>query len=116
MPWIRFDQYGQTGPSLKLLSPEGNQVEVADFRGRANLVVFFPHRVTCVECGRVTSELAAHRSDFQALDAETIVVLPSDHSPLGGNPKGRHRLSDPEGALRRRYAALIKFEWQGEQY
>lgn len=110
MPWIRFDQPGGTAPSLKLLSPRGSQFEVADFRGRANLVVFFPHGAGCVECGRITSELAAGRSDFQALDTETIVVLPSTPSPLGGNPKGLHLLADPEGALRRRYAALIEFD------
>jgi peroxiredoxin len=110
MPWIRFDQHGQPAPSTKSSPPLGSRIEIADFRGRANLVIFFPHGVECEDCGRVITELAKQRSDFQALDTETIVVLPSDPSRLEAKLKGLHPLSDPEGVLRRRYAALIEFD------
>ena len=64
---------GERAPDFTLKSTSGEQVRLADFRGKKNvLVAFFPLAFTSV----CTAELCAFTDDYDQFASEDVVVLP----------------------------------------
>ena len=108
MPWSSFGPHEHSAPSARLTSLEGEAVEIADFRGRANLVVVFVDSVSRAGYRRLIQQFAARRSELQALDAETLIIVPPDTDPLQSDSAGLYLLVDSQDDLRRRYADLTE--------
>jgi hypothetical protein len=81
---------------------------VADFRGHANLVVFFSHGQTCAACRALAQVFVANEDRLRELDTEVLVVLPGLAQGQEHRSVGIHKLADPRGVLRRQYAELVQ--------
>lgn len=103
--WIRFDRDEPPAPSLPLPSLAGEAVAVADFRGRASLVLFFAHAGACPDCRALRRHLAAERERYRVLGAQALVIVPE--ADIADDGEALTVLVDRGDTLRRRYAALM---------
>lgn len=102
--WIRFDRAEPPAPSLPLATPAGGTVAVADYYGRASLVLFFAHAGDCPACQALRRHLAAERERYRELGAEALVIVPEAATAAASTPTV---LVDQGDALRQRYAGLM---------
>jgi peroxiredoxin Q/BCP len=65
---------GQVFPSFSATSHEGELVDLAEYRGAENLVVFFYPRAQTSGCVRETTEFGARRGEFDALKTKIVGV------------------------------------------
>ncbi len=103
--WIRFDRAEPPAPSLPLATPAGSPVAVADFYGRASLVLFFAHAGDCPACLAWRRHLAAESERYRELGAEALVIVPE--AADGDAGRAPRVLVDRGNTLRERYAALM---------
>ena len=66
---------GHLMPDFTLLSSNGKQVSLYDYRGRANLALFFLGRTQDAGDNALLSALAARYSEIAETDSEVVVVL-----------------------------------------
>ena len=65
---------GEKFPSFTTESHEGETVDIESYRGGKKLVVFFYPRASTPGCVRETTEFAARRAEFDALDTVILGV------------------------------------------
>lgn len=65
---------GQPAPSFRLPAASGGEIGTDDFRGRANVVVWFTKGMACAFCRQQMSQLARGASQFRALNGEVLQV------------------------------------------
>jgi peroxiredoxin len=115
MPWIRLNPYGRIVPSVKLTTPEGERIAIADYRGRSNLILLFVDSPGRTGHQELIERCAEQGSQLQRFKARLLVILPS----RDGLTDVRHEIAshdlvqlllDPDGALQRRYAELVQRE------
>jgi peroxiredoxin len=68
---------GQTAPLFSLPSLSGSTVDLAGFRGRSNVVLWFSRGFTCPFCRVYTDGVRAGYGALQAADTEVIQVAPN---------------------------------------
>jgi len=68
---------GQRAPSFRLPSAQGPEVGLEDYRGRANVILFFAKGMACGFCRQKMSQLARGAPRFGALQAEVVMVAPT---------------------------------------
>ena len=108
----RVPAVGERAPDFSLKSTSGQQVSLADFRGRKPvLLAFFPLAFTST----CTAELCAFRDDFDAFASADVEVLPIsvDSSPTLKHYKQHHAmkvelLSDFRREASRAYGVLLE--------
>lgn len=104
--WVRFDYNEPPAPALPVRDAQGAPRSLADYRGRANVVLFFAHAAGCDACRAIARELEGARAALQRLDAELVAVWPERADAPGWLDAG--------GELRRRYAALLEWDTRGQ--
>ncbi|MFI7495346.1 thioredoxin-dependent thiol peroxidase [Kocuria sp. M4R2S49] len=108
---------GATAPDLTLIDHEGNQVRIADLRGRKVIVYFYPKAFT----PGCTSEACDFRDNLASLQHLGYTVL----GVSGDDPKTLHRfaqeyhlpyrlLSDPDGQAAQAWGAWGEKTIDGE--
>ena len=113
MLWIRFDEEDRWSPAppFCLLSLQGEQVCMSDFRGECNLVLFFAHERDSNECLAILEGFATHQAEYRAEDARVIAVIPETQQWMEEDPSLTASpviiLSDPDGSARSRYANIM---------
>jgi hypothetical protein len=113
MPWIRFDRNECPAPSLTLRAATGEQVSVADYRGRASLVLIFSQDPASRAARDLVETCNAGRREIERLGGELFIVTPSAGQTATGDT-ARHTLIDPGGELYRRCAGLLEFDVSGK--
>ena len=68
---------GQQAPAFSLPSLRGSVVDLASYRGRCNVVVWFSRGFTCPFCRVYTDGMRAGYQDLRAADTEIIQVAPN---------------------------------------
>jgi peroxiredoxin len=68
---------GDRAPSFRLPSAQGPEVGLEDYRGRANLILFFAKGMACGFCRQKMSQLARGADRFRALETEILMVAPT---------------------------------------
>jgi peroxiredoxin len=68
---------GQRAPSFRLASGQGPETGPDDYRGRANLIVWFTKGMACAFCRSQMSLLARGYPRIKALGAEILQVTPT---------------------------------------
>jgi peroxiredoxin len=68
---------GQAAPPFRLPSAQGPEVALADYRGRANVILIFAKGMACGFCRQKISQLARGAPAFRALDAEPCMIAPT---------------------------------------
>lgn len=66
---------GSLAPDFSLLATHGQQVSLASFRGKKNVIVFFIRETTCPQCRTHVAQLGRMYSQFQEAETEVIVIL-----------------------------------------
>ncbi|MEJ2008097.1 MAG: redoxin domain-containing protein [Acidobacteriota bacterium] len=77
---------GELLPDVGLVSAEGRQVRLSDYRGRLNLVVILAGGMDDENLLRLLGEAAGKHADITGEEAEVILILTKDRSgrtPLG---------------------------------
>jgi peroxiredoxin len=67
-------EIGQTAPPFRLPAASGGELGTGDFRGRANVVVWFTKGMACPFCRQQMSQLARGYARVKALNAEVLEV------------------------------------------
>jgi len=116
---------GQPAPVFALPSLEGGVVDLASYRGRRNVIVWFSRGFTCPYCLNYMSGIAAGYEAVVAADTEVIQVAPnildSARRFFGGSAAPYPFVCDPDkrlyavyglgdhGALEAGRAAVVSF-------
>ncbi len=100
-PVIRGPASGRMVSSFTLPDPDGHAVSIWSYRQRLNLVLFFHHGSTCLDCRELLRELAASAADYREEEAAVLAIGPDRP------PEAKHLadslacpfpiLSDPSG-------------------
>ena len=100
-------QVGDQAPDFTLATQSGEQISLKDFVGKKNIVLYFYPADNTSGC---TAEACAFRDSYEAFkDAGAEVIGVSSNSEASHQQfAGKHRLpfillSDPHGAVRKRY-------------
>jgi peroxiredoxin len=109
-----------SGPGFCLPSREGQQVSLADYRSRANLVLLFAHGLERARLQAALKAFAARRAEYEAENATVLAIVqdsptetPSLEPVTDGPPP--QLLADPDGPVHRSYAELLPEEPQPGQ-
>lgn len=70
-------EVGQRAPDFQLPSGRGGEVNLADYRGRSSLIVWFTKGMACAFCRMQMSQLARGYPQIRALGAEVLQVTPT---------------------------------------
>lgn len=65
---------GDTAPPLQLPSATGSRVDLAEYRGRGSVIVWFSKGMACPFCRQKLSQLARGAERFHGLGAEVLYV------------------------------------------
>lgn len=76
-PELERPSIGEMAPRFSLPSLSGAQVDLASYRGRSNVVVWFSRGFTCPFCRVYTDGVRAGYAALQAADTEVIQVAPN---------------------------------------
>ena len=106
-------------PSFRLDSAEGRVVGLADYRDRANLVLFFANGVDDETLRQVMDKFQERRSDYHAQNADVLAIVDATEERMaalnereGASFPGL--LADREGQTRRAYTHLLPEQPEGE--
>ncbi|MEZ4738393.1 MAG: peroxiredoxin [Flavobacteriales bacterium] len=98
---------GTVAPDFELLDQSGEAVRLSAFKGEHNVVLFFYPKDNTLVC---TLELCAFRDAHMDLVSQDAVVLGVSIDPVRSHHRVAERwhlpyrlLSDPEGAVNKRY-------------
>lgn len=67
---------GDAAPSFRLETVQGPVVDLAEFRGRRNVLLWFSRGFTCPFCRRYMAQLSMAYPRFQSLRCEIIQISP----------------------------------------
>jgi len=113
---IEFNDDAQTNATanpdelnLTFVDIKGNQVKLADFRGKKSAVLVFTRGIpattgsVCPFCTTQTSRLAANYDEFARRDTEVLAVFPGDKSRVDDFRRAAHyrAIALPEAPLLR---------------
>jgi peroxiredoxin len=76
-PALERPSVGEVAPRFSLPSLSGAEVDLAAYRGRSNVVVWFSRGFTCPFCRVYTDGVRAGYGALQAADTEVIQVAPN---------------------------------------
>lgn len=110
MRWIQLamDDDGRPAPDFKLESNRRSWVSLAQYRGRSNLVLFFSHGLDCQSCQDLVANIAAHSGDYEAENAQVLIVSPGSAQELPDADETPFPvLADPDNKTYAAYAALL---------
>jgi peroxiredoxin len=105
-------EVGQVVPPFRLPSGQGPDVGPEDYRGRANVIVWFTKGMACAFCRQHMSQLVRGYPTFQALHTEILQVTPS--TPERGRFYARGfaipfpYLCDPDYSVRRSWGLEMR--------
>ena len=103
---------GSEAPPFTLPCAQGGSVELAAFRGRGAVVLWFTKGFGCPFCRQQMSQFARHYSRFAGLGAEILAVTRTD--PVRARAYARQftipfpYLCDPADATRRAYGLAVR--------
>ncbi|MCC6259232.1 MAG: peroxiredoxin family protein [Anaerolineales bacterium] len=66
---------GSLAPNFSLTATNGQEITLADFRGKSNVIVFFVRETSCIQCRIHVAHLGKLYQQFQAAGTEIIVIL-----------------------------------------
>ena len=119
MRWHSFAEGDRwrPAPAFRLASAEGRLIALSDYRGRANLVLFFAHSAECPACRAALESFIARQADYRQQEAEVVIVLPTPEEAAALRSKLAlpfPLLADPDGATRQAYARLLNSTGEGD--
>ena len=122
MKKFRFsgDQRRMTAPAFRLPSSHDGPVALSDYRGRANLVIVFLDGVDTGARRQAVDAFRQRQKSYRAEDAQVLAIAEGPPGEGPGPPGGPDEafpllLADPDGSVRRQYAALLPEEPQAGQ-
>jgi peroxiredoxin len=114
MKRIRLDRDRQSRPApyFRLTAQSGEDVGLADYRDRANLVLTFFDGLAAPALQEALDAFAAREARYRAQNAEVLAIVEDPAAALASRDEGAGTavlrvLADPEGDTRRAYAALL---------
>jgi peroxiredoxin len=66
---------GSLAPDFSLLATNGQKISLTDFRGKANVIVFFIRETTCPQCRTHVAHLGRMYDQFREANTEVVVIL-----------------------------------------
>lgn len=69
-------QAGTTAPALQLEDTSGRPVRLDDYRGQANVLVYFMRSTSCPVCGAHVKDLVAQAAGFAVRNVTVLVAVP----------------------------------------
>jgi peroxiredoxin len=67
---------GTKAPLLTLEDTDGNVVRLADFRGKAAVLLYFMRTTTCPACNQHVKDLVARAAEFDRLGVTVLIAVP----------------------------------------
>ncbi len=106
-------------PSFRLDSAQGEPVGLADYRDRANLVLFFADGVDDETLRQVMDNFQERQDDYHAQNSDVLAIVNVTEERMSALAEAKGAqfpglLADPDGSTRRAYAHLLPDETEGE--
>lgn len=71
---------GSTVPDLALQDTDGRLMNLADYHGRENVLLYFMRSTTCPICNHHVKDLVGRRDELAARDVRVLVAVPEDRA------------------------------------
>ncbi len=71
-------------PYVLLPRADGGQLDLWQYKGRRNLVIFLSHSATCQQCRRYMQSLAERYRSFQEWETEIVALVPGSKEEVAG--------------------------------
>jgi len=111
---------GTPAPAFELMATDGSQISLEDFRGRANVVLYFYPKDDTPGC---TVEACSFRDDYPRFDGADTVVLGVSPDSVTSHDKFTRKFNLPfplladEGAdVARKYGVWVEKNMYGKKY
>jgi thioredoxin-dependent peroxiredoxin len=112
-------QAGQPAPDFSLPDADMETVDLAQFRGKKNLVLYFYPKDGTPSCTLQATDFSDHEDEFARFDCVVIGVSPDDclcHADFRDqNGVSIRLLADTEGETCRKYGVIHEKEAGGEK-
>jgi thioredoxin-dependent peroxiredoxin len=115
----RVPQAGEAAPDFELTDTDGNLVSLASLRGKRVILYFYPKDDT----PGCTTEACSFRDAWMDLQEKGVVVYGISRDDAKSHVKFTRKyglpfplLSDPDGAVARRYGVWVKKNMYGREY
>ena len=110
---------GQPAPEFALPDADMQTVDLASFKGKKNVVLYFYPKDGTPGCTMVTTDFSDHEAQFQKHDCVVLGVSRDDcltHADFRDrNGVTIGLLSDPEGEVCRKYGVIQEKELEGQR-
>ncbi|MCS7259379.1 MAG: redoxin domain-containing protein [Anaerolineae bacterium] len=93
---------------MPFLDANGRLVTLDQFRERSNLVLCFSHGLECQDCQQLVEQFLARSQELGFVDAQVLIVQPSEVTGKSALPLPLHLVWDREGAAQRKFRAWIR--------
>ncbi len=112
-------QTGQTAPLFSLPDADMETVDLAKFRGRKNIVLYFYPRDGTPGCTLQATDFSDHETEFARYSCIILGISPDDclrHAAFRDeNGVSIRLLADPDGEVCRKYGVMQQKDSNGER-
>lgn len=69
-------------PYVLLPTSDGRQLDLWQYKGRRNLVIFVAHAASCQECRKYLQTMAQHYRSFQEWETQVLALVPGSQEEI----------------------------------
>ena len=117
---MAFPKVGNLAPQFKLKNQKGKEVNLKDFRGKKNVVVYFYPKAMTPGCTVQACGVRDYKKEFAKVKTEVLAISPDSPDRLlrfeDKQELNFTLLSDPDHAVADKYGAWGPKKFMGKEY
>ena len=118
--YMSFPKVGNLAPTFTLLNQEGKKVNLKDFRGKKNVVVYFYPKAMTPGCTVQACGIRDYKSEFKKVKTEVLAISPDEVNRLVKFEEKQdlnfNLLSDPDHKITEKYGVWGLKKFMGKEY
>ena len=117
---MAFPKVGNLAPQFKLKNQKGKDVNLKDFRGKKNVVVYFYPKAMTPGCTVQACGIRDYKKEFSKVKTEVLAISPDSPDRLlrfeDKQELNFTLLSDPDHSVADKYGAWGPKKFMGKEY
>lgn len=117
---MAFPKVGNLAPQFKLKNQKGKEVNLKDFRGKKNVVVYFYPKAMTPGCTVQACGIRDYKKEFSKVKTEVLAISPDSPDRLSRFEDKQELnftlLSDPDHSVADKYGAWGPKKFMGKEY
>ena len=117
---MAFPKLGNLAPQFKLKNQKGKEINLKDFRGKKNVVVYFYPKAMTPGCTVQACGIRDYKKEFSKVKTEVLAISPDSPDKLlrfeDKQELNFTLLSDPDHSVADKYGAWGPKKFMGKEY